>query len=726
MQENGLMQQNAPPTKVVGPNVKGKREEYQLIRRLQSALFGGVYEARGRSSGKDFAIKVLHKSELAKAQECNSIEFCEAPLSEIRFAELMKGDEHVMEAEEHFEDQYCWYVVFELARGGDLLEALKQKPRGFDEAHAQYLIRQAAKGLAFLHRRRVAMQDVSLENMLLHVNEQTGHYQVKVCDPGQAVVFEVDNHGEEKLVNFRGLVGKSFRPPELHDQSPYVATKVDSWCLGWSTFYLLTAQPLFMSADPAQQDADWLLFQQGDFTTLFQQKSNLCSATALNFIFRLLQIEPNRRMSVTDSINHPWLADPIPPVMAAEELLPESLRKGKWEQEPAPVKDSESIAPSPSSKTVSGGTIAPNSGSATMSLTSVPQGSTLSWSASGSNVLPTWNTATIHNGSGQSPVLRVRSPPRSPRLSGHAALAPRMPTDRRRPKGLGHGRAAYVIATAHSPPPGVASAFQTVPQRASATRTASPLQAKVLQSAIIRAPSPTQYVSGPPVDAHAFYRDGRPAFRTPRSSSRASVEPKPDATEMDSSLRGRAWAFRGDGTDVPSHGRLGSGDVTKDTQGSLRAYSPMHGSVPTVLPRVPSPAPMPAGWAHVGRAAQSPPRSQAAFHFPRSVSPIPVQGAIMRTASPAAHGVGATMRTASPGIVVARGSEAIGFSWSQAPPTFSPRTGSPVAMAFPRQASPGASAAMKPGFAWSPEPPSPRISPRTYSPGPTRMAHAPR
>merc|ERR1719253_473856 len=165
---------NGAMPKVVGPNVQGTLEEYQLVRRLQSALFGGVYEAKGLTTNRDYAIKVLHKSELTKAQESSSIEFCEVPLSEIRFAELMRGHKHVMEPTEHFEDAYCFYVVFELARGGDLLEALKQKPHGFNEAHAQFFIKQAAKGLAFLHRRKVAMQDVSLENMLLHVIERTG------------------------------------------------------------------------------------------------------------------------------------------------------------------------------------------------------------------------------------------------------------------------------------------------------------------------------------------------------------------------------------------------------------------------------------------------------------------------------------------------------------------------------------------------------------------------
>merc|ERR1719498_1558293 len=101
-----------------------------------------------------------------------------------------------MEPEEYFEDAYCHYIVFELARGGDLLEALKQKPRGFDDSHARCFVHQAMRGLAFLHGRRVAMQDVSLENMLLHVDEASGNFMIKVCDPGQAVTFEVDDNGE--------------------------------------------------------------------------------------------------------------------------------------------------------------------------------------------------------------------------------------------------------------------------------------------------------------------------------------------------------------------------------------------------------------------------------------------------------------------------------------------------------------------------------------------------
>ena len=48
-----------------------------------------------------------------------------------------------------------------------MLEALKEKEQGFPEQHARFLMRDGARGLAELHRRRVAMQDVSLENLLI-------------------------------------------------------------------------------------------------------------------------------------------------------------------------------------------------------------------------------------------------------------------------------------------------------------------------------------------------------------------------------------------------------------------------------------------------------------------------------------------------------------------------------------------------------------------------------
>lgn len=799
--------------KVVGPNVQGNREEYQLVRRLQSALFGGVYEAKGLTSNRDFAIKVLHKSELTKAQESSSIEFCEVPLSEIRFAELMRGHTHVMEPEEHFEDAYCFYVVFELARGGDLLEALKQKPHGFDEAHAQYLIRQAALGLAFLHERKVAMQDVSLENFLLHVEETTGHYSVKVCDPGQAVVFDVDQDGEELPVNFRGLVGKSFRPPELHEQTQYSATKVDSWCLGWSTFYLLTAQPLFMSADPAQQDSDWLLFQNGDFATLFQQKCNLCSPTALDFIFRLLQIKPRNRMSIADALNHSWLADPnVPPVMAPKEIIAEMLGAAP-DNRPLEVVDGYENNQLTGTQNMSVDGTGPPQLIPGPSY-SPPQSGLQGTYNGGNNELPTWASANNSNAfGGQSgpifggvsyggsinvqaqpfgqradgqPILRVpmsaqrtrgevRSPPRSPRsprTSGGPHLQyssqDRLPFDRfgatatagvddgrQRARYPNPARMAHVISTAHSPAPTGPGYNRASP----APRAGSPLQREFspsqngnlgtggysnsgLATSLQQQPLP-QGQQGHILTPRSG-GSGRHSPGGPSQLNSAVLPAQQQAYETEDRSRGRAWAFRSESPNqIPVRDGVSPGPVA----GRQRAASPF-GNVNMMQPRPGSSSwqvPQPQGSYRASphqRVAQSPGRgSGGAITFPRSMSPGLLEATQPgSSAAVRAHSPGAQVRALSPNGNLAGSSRIAegngGFNWTSAPP-LSPRGVSPQGgvarissptgnVGVSRISSPGggmkAPATQPPhltqGFAWSPEPPSPRTSPRSYSPAP--------
>ncbi|CAJ1389608.1 unnamed protein product [Effrenium voratum] len=675
---NASPQTNGSGQKVVGPNIRGNREEYQLVMHLQSALFGGVYEAKGRSSGRDFAIKVLHKSELQKVEENNSIEFCEVPLSEIKFADVMRGHEHVMEVEEHFEDQYCHYCVFELCRGGDLLEALKQKPMGFDERHAQFLIRQAAMGLTFMHERGVAMQDVSLENMLLNVNPGNGNWQVKICDPGQAVHFQTEG-GQEIPVGFHGLVGKSFRPPELHEHKPYLSTKVDSWCLGWSTFYLLTAQPLFMSADPSQKDADWHLFKNGKFDELFKTKSPNFSPTGIDFIFKLLQLEPSKRMSIADCCKHAWLADPsVPPMLVPKELLPEAVRKSMEEEK---VERRAAKPTLPMDRDFMGGSLSTSAG-----ISGVPS-MTASLAAPSANsvrpmahALPTWSAAPVQSmtkmqlAAPHTPLMRVRSPSgRSPRQSFTGDM--HMNADRRSRVFQPHRSSqrtpysgGYVVATAHSP----------APLRGSSGR-ASPMGEKLMAA---------NYYSQ---DAGRFGFMSTPrANGRPRASvSTAAPAPLPLSASQESSERGRPlWAFgQADGT-LP---RLGSGG--SDYQ-------------------VAAPVPV------------------------RAASPAPMQtmGAVTRAGAPGARRVeGRTKGVASPGLTFMRRASpprVVQVSRSPSPardlrapsPTFRPGfSWTPVAVPHPpasiRAASP-TRVVHNGGFAWMPDPASPHASPRAFSPSP--------
>ncbi|CAJ1447121.1 unnamed protein product [Effrenium voratum] len=224
----------------VGTELDGGKELYRIEKHLQKAIFGDVFEAKGLDTGRRLAIKVTELEKMRLQAKHQAL--CESPLCEIRFAEMMKGLDNVVQLEDTFGDDDRHYVVMELATGGDLMEALQLHRNGFEEEQAKQLVLDAARGLASLHMRGLAMQDVSLENMLLFIDDE-GQWQVRVGDPGQAVAFVMDPAtGQEKHVSFNGLVADDFRPPELYEEQDYLASRVDSWCLGWNTFYLLTAE----------------------------------------------------------------------------------------------------------------------------------------------------------------------------------------------------------------------------------------------------------------------------------------------------------------------------------------------------------------------------------------------------------------------------------------------------------------------------------------------------
>lgn len=242
-------------------------------------------------------------------------------------------------------------------------------------------------------------------------------------------------------------------------------------------------------------------------------------------------------------------------------------------------------------------------------------------------------------------------------------------------------------------------------------------------------------------------RSGGSGRHSPGQSPLTSTVPAPinqAQAEADDRGRGRAWAFR---SESPSKVPVRDGVSPDPDYGRGRAASPF-GNVGQVMRpgssswQVPQHGYAPSRQSPHSRLAQSPGRGSGAITFPRSLSP-----GLLETSSPGSsaavrgHSPGASVRALSPGNSLAGSIQQApgggGFNWQSAPP-LSPRVPGP-GTSVSRIASPGMQpqvggvnrisspggmvrAAPQPqGFTWSPEPSSPRTSPRSYSPAPVAM-----
>ncbi|OEH76521.1 pik3r4 kinase-related protein [Cyclospora cayetanensis] len=310
------------------------------------------------------AVKILSLAMLLKSSPSLQEDF----LSELTFYDCLKGHPNIVTPARVYVDlqQQLLLLLFPLAEFEDLFEVLKKRKEAFKEAEVRWIARQLLDAVLFLHRRGVAMRDLSLENVLVFRCEATGAIVPCLTDPGQAVVAlpsltaaslaaeqqQQKLREDEPLESLKPaairdtdaivaralqdgspggvmlppnkLFGKSFRPPEVYSRRPYDPFKVDSFCLGWMVYYCLTKQQLFRRAQPS--DEFWSMLasehQQQLWELLQHKNGSRLSPVAIDFVLQLLRPDPAKRLSVRDALRHPFLSKGPVSVVYANTLLP--------------------------------------------------------------------------------------------------------------------------------------------------------------------------------------------------------------------------------------------------------------------------------------------------------------------------------------------------------------------------------------------------------------------
>ena len=121
---------------------------------------------------------------------------------------------------------------------------------------------------------------------------------VKLCDFGWST-HTID----ERRMTFCGTV--DYVAPELIYQEPY-DEKIDVWAVGILTFELLMGSAPFTGSSERDTYRNITNLDLQAANDLYNQK---VSATAKDFIARILVTDPKHRVSLGDMLTHPWLSN---------------------------------------------------------------------------------------------------------------------------------------------------------------------------------------------------------------------------------------------------------------------------------------------------------------------------------------------------------------------------------------------------------------------------------
>lgn len=261
-------------------------DDLEQHRIVGTGQFGLVRLVRHATTNKVYALKVMHK----------------ATIQESKQAEHVVNERKILEEADHtfcvglvkaYQDETSLYLLQEWVPGGELFHHLDLEG-SFDEATAMFYAANVILALEFLHSKGIIYRDLKPENLLLDV-----HGYIKVADFGFAKRI-----GSETTFTICGT--PDYQAPEVIMRRG-TDKAADYWALGVLIFEMLVGDPPFksMSGDP------WDTFRRtlsGRFYV-----PNFISSDAADLIYKLLQVNPERRLGsgkkgAADIKAHRWFA----------------------------------------------------------------------------------------------------------------------------------------------------------------------------------------------------------------------------------------------------------------------------------------------------------------------------------------------------------------------------------------------------------------------------------
>ncbi|NXI10791.1 DCLK2 kinase, partial [Irena cyanogastra] len=262
-------------------------EKYKVGKVIGDGNFAVVKECVERSTGKEFALKIIDK-----AKCCGKEHLIENEVSILR---QVKHPNIIMLIEE-MDTPTELYLVMELVKGGDLFDAITSSTK-YTERDGSAMVYNLASALKYLHGLNIVHRDIKPENLLV-CEYSDGTKSLKLGDFGLATVVE------GPLYTVCGT--PTYVAPEIIAETGY-GLKVDIWAAGVITYILLCGFPPFRSENNLQEDLfDQILVGKLEFPSPYWDN---ITDSAKELISLMLHVNAEARYTAAQILSHPWVSD---------------------------------------------------------------------------------------------------------------------------------------------------------------------------------------------------------------------------------------------------------------------------------------------------------------------------------------------------------------------------------------------------------------------------------
>ena len=241
---------------VAGHTALKRVGNYELEEVIGSGGMGDVYKARHTQFGRVRAVKVIKPQFVVAGHQDVIRRF----YNEIKAVGRLEHKNIVVAIDSSSPDDKLHYLVMEYIEGLSLDEMVTRHGP-LPVAEACEIIRQAARGLQYIHKHEMVHRDIKPSNLMVTLvdadqisgdstlvdNEEGERAVVKILDLGLALLA-VDNQDRLTRFDHKAMGTGMYMPPEQW-KTTSVDIRADIYSLGCTLYHLLAGNPPFFDSD---------------------------------------------------------------------------------------------------------------------------------------------------------------------------------------------------------------------------------------------------------------------------------------------------------------------------------------------------------------------------------------------------------------------------------------------------------------------------------------------
>ena len=262
-------------------------DKYEVKQKIGKGKFGLVKAGINKETKKPVAIKIMAKKNMDKS---------DMELAKVEI-DILKISQHpnIIKLYDVFENENYIYIIMENCSGGDLLSYFEYHDYELPETKVCEIIHKLSMAVYYLHSYGIVHRDLKPENILM--TDLSDSADIRLLDFGLSKIIGND----EKCTEPYGTL--SFVAPEVLQGKPYDKS-VDLWSIGIIAFLLLCGYLPFDDKHSEREIARQTIQDPVPYDNKIWSK---LTPEAKTFVDGLLQKKPEKRYSIKEVLEHPWI-----------------------------------------------------------------------------------------------------------------------------------------------------------------------------------------------------------------------------------------------------------------------------------------------------------------------------------------------------------------------------------------------------------------------------------